>query len=347
MILRIEKKAPPKCDGRQPLKTMHLLLSFLIILTFCSIYPAQDRPSDKGILAVNPTEVKNIYAEKNSEDIKPKLPLETAKTDEDKPVEDKPIRFPVYNLLRDTEQERFGPSSNGNFKELYPTKTKTPDDDKKTSSSQDKTKDKFHWKPALIQSGIFLGMQHGTRLLQKKTTRELVGPFFRDWFNSVKGLRGWDDGDNLLTNYVAHPMQGSLTGRIFVNNSDRAKRQEFGSSKEYWKSRFKAALWSTAWSIQFELGPISEASLGNVGLKPAANGRSYMTYQDLVITPTVGTAVLILEDAIDKYVLKNWLEKKKGYRVTTKIKILRCALTPTTCFANILRGKVPWKRDFR
>lgn len=126
-----------------------------------------------------------------------------------------------------------------------------------------------------------------------------------------------------------------------MDNSDRAKKQEFGKSKDYWKSRFKAAAWSAVWSAQFELGPISEASIGNVG----KNGYSSMASVDLVITPIVGTGTLIGEDAIDKYILKNWLERKNGGK--TKIKILRSILTPTTSFANLLRGKVPWKRDYR
>ncbi|MGI8495621.1 MAG: hypothetical protein ACR2L1_09985, partial [Pyrinomonadaceae bacterium] len=132
--------------------------------------------------------------------------------------------------------------------------------------------------------------------------------------------------------------------RIFVNNSDFAKRQEFGSSKDYWKSRFYAMLWSAAWSAQFELGPISEASIGNVGLRQT-NGHSTMAYVDLVITPTVGTGVLIGEDAIDKYVLKNWLEKKISSRTT--LKFLRSIATPTTSFTNLISGKVPWKRENR
>jgi hypothetical protein len=76
-------------------------------------------------------------------------------------------------------------------------------------------------------------------------------------------------------------------------------------------------------------------------------GRSKLSWGDLIVTPVFGTAVVIGEDAIDKYILKNWLEKKADYRVTTKIKILRTFLTPTTSLANLLRGKVPWKRDNR
>ena len=205
-------------------------------------------------------------------------------------------------------------------------------------------KEKFHWKPALKQSMIFLTFQHAFRMTETKTREELGGPFFRDWGRSVKGLQGWRDSDNFATNYIAHPLQGGLTGRIFVNNSDNAKKQKFGKSKEYWMSRLRAFAWTTAWSIQFELGPISEASIGNVGIRKK-NGYSTMAYVDLVMTPFGGTALLVGEDAIDKYVLKNWLERKSSSKM--RIRILRSFLTPTISVANLLRGQVPWKRDDR
>lgn len=215
---------------------------------------------------------------------------------------------------------------------------------KKPVQSEDR--EKFHWKPALIQSGIFLGIQHGYRVLTQGYTRAgLKGPFFRDWAKSVKSLRGWKDGNIFFINYIAHPLQGGLTGRIFVNNSDRAKKQEFGKSKKYWESRAKALAWSAIWSTQFELGPLSEANIGNVGLIPKP-GYSSMAYVDLVITPVLGTGLLIGEDAIDKYILKNWLEKN-ARKTTVKIRILRSILTPTMSLSNMLRGKVPWKRDNR
>lgn len=261
---------------------------------------------------------------------------ETASADKNKTqkVENKPRRadFPAFETVDAKDRLAEKESERTNKTDFPGAKNSSP------------IKEKFHWKPALIESGIFLGIQHGFRLTQTKTTRELGGPFFRDWGKSIKNLHGWNDSDNWFTNNVAHSLQGGLTGRIFVNNSDRAKKQEFGKSKEYWNSRFKALVWSAAWSTQFELGPLSEASIGNVGLREK-NGRATMTWTDLIVTPVVGTGVLIEEDMIDKYVLKNWLEKKNNYRVTTKIKILRSVLTPTTSFSNLLRGKPPWKRD--
>ena len=213
--------------------------------------------------------------------------------------------------------------------------------EKKFADSATKREEKFHWKPALEQSMLFLGIQHGFRLFQAKTQRELDGPFFRDWGNSVKNLRGWRDGDNTFINYVGHPMQGAATGRIFVNNSDKSKKLVFSSSKDYWTSRMKAMAWSAVWSTQFELGPISEATIGNVGVHDNY-GRSSMAWVDLVITPSVGTGVLISEDMIDRYILKNWLEKKLTSR--TRIKVYRTFFTPITSFVNVLGGKKPWKR---
>jgi hypothetical protein len=196
----------------------------------------------------------------------------------------------------------------------------------------------------LLQSGILLGIQHGFRMKQAKTRRELDGPFFRDWGNSVKNLRGWRDGDGSFTNYIAHPLQGATTGRIFINNSDRAKKQEFGKSKKYWESRLKAMAWSAVWSTQFEIGLLSEANIGNVGLRER-NGHSTMAWVDLVVTPVIGTGVLIAEDAIDKYILKNWLERKTSNKVT--INLLRSIFTPTTSVSNLLRWRKPWSRDTR
>ena len=234
-------------------------------------------------------------------------------------------------------------TTNAGRSKMVPGKVKVyePDHDEKERSQQ--PAERFHWKSALIQSGMLLGIQHGARLFQAKTTDGLAGPFFRDWGRSIRNLRGWSDGDSLFTNNLAHPYQGAATGRIFLNNSDRSKTLEFSKSKKYWESRFKAFVWSTAWSTQFEFGPISEANIGNVGLREK-NGQSTMAWTDLVMTPVGGTGVLIGEDIVDKYVLKNWLEKKNRYRITRKIKILRSLLTPTTSFANLLSGKPPWKR---
>ena len=194
--------------------------------------------------------------------------------------------------------------------------------------------DRFHWKPAIEQSLIAQGFQHGYALvLQEKTQRALKGPFFKDYWESIKGVRGWDDGNRFFTNYIAHPMQGSMTGFIYLQNHDRMRRQKFAESKQYWKDRINAFIWSTAWSTNWEIGPISQASLGNVGYY------GHGGYVDLVITPTVGTAWMITEEALDRYIIRH-AEGNLAARI-----ILRTVLNPTRSVANVLRFKKPWFRD--
>jgi hypothetical protein len=202
--------------------------------------------------------------------------------------------------------------------------------------------DGFQWGPAVRQSMLLLGVQHTFRMTELKTRRELDGPFFRDWFDAVKSLQGWEDGGRQFTNYVAHPMQGALYGYIQVQNDPGGARREFGGSKGYWKSRAKAMGWSALWSTQFELGPVSQASLGNVGAGEFEAKK--MAWVDLVITPTVGTAWLVAEDAIDRYVVR-WIERRTQNRLVRSL--ARMALNPMRSCANVLRFKPMWHRDTR
>ena len=203
----------------------------------------------------------------------------------------------------------------------------------------------FQWGAAFNQLSFFLGMQHAFRFTFESSTRtELKGPFFRDYFASVRRLRGWRDGDSFFVNYVGHPMQGAIAGFIYTNNDPAARRLEVRLNKEYWKSRLKAAAWSAAYSLQFELGLLGEAALGNVGLKPAKGSNHPMGYVDLVVTPVLGAAWLVGEDLLDQYVIRR-IEDKTNNRV---IRILaRCFLNPSRTVANFLRRQEVWYRDDR
>ncbi|HEY0174170.1 MAG TPA: hypothetical protein VGB98_24340 [Pyrinomonadaceae bacterium] len=194
----------------------------------------------------------------------------------------------------------------------------------------------FRWRAAFEQTLLFLSVQHGYALTQPKTRRDLHGPFFRDYFRSVRSLGGWGDGGRFFTNYVAHPMQGSLLGFIQIQNDPVGSRLRLGRPGGYWRSRMKALAWSAAWSTQFEIGPVSQASIGNVGL----HGKQ--TYVDLVMTPTAGVGMLVAEDALDRYVIER-LERRWQNRY---VRILsRMTLNPTRTAANLLRFKKPWYRD--
>lgn len=200
-------------------------------------------------------------------------------------------------------------------------------------------KPKFNWNGAVRQSFYFLSLEQGFRMFQSKTRQEFAGPFFRDYVNSIKGIRGWNDGDTFFTNYVAHPLQGSVSGYIQVQNDPAGIDREFGKSHEYWNSRLKAFAWSAAYSTQFEIGLYSEATLGNVGLKPGMGG-----YSDLVMTPLGGFGLILAEDALDRFVV-NRLESRTANKRTKCI--YRIVFNPSRSIANVFRLKIPCHRDTR
>ncbi len=154
----------------------------------------------------------------------------------------------------------------------------------------------FQWRSALRQAGWFLGIQHSFRFATEPATRaNLKGPFWRDYLDSADSLGGWKDGDPHIVNYVGHPMMGAVTGYIQVQNDPGGRARPLASGRGYWQSRLKAAAFWCAYSLQFELGPISESSLGNVGIDGKGHGAVY-----LVVTPALGAAWLLTEDALDR-----------------------------------------------
>jgi hypothetical protein len=201
-------------------------------------------------------------------------------------------------------------------------------------------KPKFQWGSALWQSAFFLGIQHAFRFSTEPGTRaELKGPYFRDWGKSIIGYDRWEDSDPFIVNYVGHPMMGAVTGFIQVQNDPAAHKLQVGLSKDYWKSRAKAFAFSFAYSTFFELGPVGEASLGNVGLDHRTGGMV-----DIVVTPTLGLGWQVAEDMMDRYVAK-FIERKVSNRSICIL--VRTFANPGRSFANLLRFEVPWHRDDR
>ncbi len=206
----------------------------------------------------------------------------------------------------------------------------------------------FRWRAALIESANFLAIQHAVNSSTYHGT--LKGPFFRDWFDSVGNYRfsAWSDDDPFIVDYIGHPMMGAVVGRIQIQNDPRGMRQVIGKSKAYWKSRTKALAWSAVYTAQWELGPISETSIGNLGnfgyySKSAGHLTNGTGLTDLVTTPVAGTAWLVGEDLIDKYLTRRIEAHSHNFFYRASISML----TPTRSVANLLRFKAPWYRDER
>ena len=195
------------------------------------------------------------------------------------------------------------------------------------------------WWALLRQSLGFLGIEHGFRWVTEEGTRFPHRSFFGGYVDSLNSLHGWSDGDPFYVNYVGHPMQGAVSGYLFVQNDRKYRAAEFGKNREYWKSRLRASAFAWAYSEQFELGPLSEASIGNVQAFFPQQG-----FVDQVATPAIGMAWMIAEDSMDRYVI----ERIEAHTRNPYVRVLaRSGLNPTRSMANMIAARVPWHRDTR
>src|SRR3974377_1334385 len=97
----------------------------------------------------------------------------------------------------------------------------------------------------------------------------MSGPFFQGLINNVFNYRVqcWDDAAKFITSNLGHPMQGAIVAAIFWQNNDhvRFSDQDFHSAA-YRKALLQAFLFVTFDAVQWKLRPLSESSIGNVGL---------------------------------------------------------------------------------
>lgn len=196
------------------------------------------------------------------------------------------------------------------------------------------------WRGAITDSLRLLLLEHSTRVaFQDKTRRELGGPFWSDYVRSVKVPDTWSDGDGWGVNYIGHPIHGAAAGFIWLDHEDGAHDPKLGFSREYWASRGRATAWAAAYSVQFEFGPFSEASIGNVGLRPGTTG-----WVDHVVTPAGALAFMAIEDAVDRYLITK-IESWTGNRLLRAM--ARMALNPSRTLSNTAQGREPWFRSVR
>jgi hypothetical protein len=194
-------------------------------------------------------------------------------------------------------------------------------------------------KKVMADSFRLLLIEHATRIaIQGKTRRELDGPFFSDYVRSVRAPQQWNDTDGFLVNYIGHPIHGAAAAFIWVEHSPASRRQEFEMTADYFRSRWAPVIASAVYSLQFEIGPLSEASIGNVGMRPETTG-----WVDYVITPVGALALMVGEDAFDRV-----MERIEG-RVQNRFArmFLRMLFGPSRAMANFAMGRTPWYRDMR
>lgn len=184
-----------------------------------------------------------------------------------------------------------------------------------------------------------LMIEHGTRIaFQAKTRRELGGNFWLDYKRSVRIPNQWGDTDAWWVNYIGHPIHGAAAGYIWLDHEAQPVTTVSLNSR-YWSSRGRAMAWSAIYSIQFEIGPLSEASIGNVGMRPETTG-----WVDHVVTPIGAFGLIVAEDALDRYFVR-WVEQrvhKRPLRI-----VLRALFNPARTLSNASSGRAPWNRPDR
>jgi hypothetical protein len=221
----------------------------------------------------------------------------------------------------------------------------------------------YQWKGLLLQTLEFSAIENSFRVATDPVISRLLKqkPLWHDWQSSMQhfDMSRWNDGDDFLVNYVGHPLQGAVAAYIEIQNSPTQARLEWGDSG-YWHSRFKSMLWATAYSTYTEISPFGEAGIGNEGgftygvkchehctvdnYHPDDEYTNNTGWVDFIVTPVGGTLWVVAEDILDREVANRI---RGGDRKRLWPKVVRGALTPSRSFANMLRWKVPWYRDWQ
>jgi hypothetical protein len=140
-------------------------------------------------------------------------------------------------------------------------------------------------------------------------------------------------------NYVGHPIHGAASGFIWLDHEVGAHDPRLKFSRSYWASRGRATAWAAVYSIQFEFGLLSEASIGNVGMHPGTTG-----WVDHVVTPIGALGFMVVEDALDRFLIER-IEQWTGNTILRTAS--RIVLNPSRTLSNAAQGKMPWTREAR
>jgi len=195
--------------------------------------------------------------------------------------------------------------------------------------------DSFRWKPAIGSTLLVILTQNLANLTSSRFHNELEGPFVNDWFTSAAALfdSNWDDGNKIQTNYIAHPIGGA----IYANNArmnDPKYAALLPGDPGYGTGVLRSMAFAAAASLMYEIGPVSEASIGNLGMKnPDKQG-----WVDPVMTPVLGAGWMVLEDVVHQQMLRR-VEGRVPYT------ILHIFLNPARTISNLFNFRPPCPRE--
>jgi hypothetical protein len=249
------------------------------------------------------------------------------------PLSSLPSKSALSNHLSDSDGASSGlPDDKGDTTRSYSPITVQPGAERPSDT-------KFSWMLAVQESLLFTGIMHTYNLTTEAGTRDaLNGPWLNQYLRSVSELRGWSDGDTFMAPYVGHTIEGSVFGYIQRQNDPKYRQVQWGDGRHYFISLLRSLAYSAVWHTQWKIGPISEASIGNVMLHASPG---FITLTD---TPTLGTVAMIAEDTADRYLIMG-LENRTANGPL--IALARSFLNPGRAFANITAFRVPWHNETR
>ena len=209
---------------------------------------------------------------------------------------------------------------------------------------------RVHWHQLLIEASIFNAFQNAGNLYtgywyRWETTH---GKWLQRWFDSDLGWNWnhWVDGNPKTDQYLGHPFMGAITDAMWIQNDPKGATVAIGEPG-YWRSRMRAMAFTTLYHFEWKFGPFGEAGVGHIGDHTThfVNGQPRNDTGDveLVTTPVGGLVWTMIEDEVDKHVVRR-LEEKQRSPATL---ILISFLTPGRATANIFRWRPPWYRDER
>jgi len=213
----------------------------------------------------------------------------------------------------------------------------------------------IQWRSLILQELLLVGVEHGFRLATEgKTRRELGGTFFEDWARIVSNTQWnrWSDGDKTFTSNIAHPANGAVAAWIYRQNDTRARylEQDF-HNPAYRNTLLRSFAVATVAAVLWKIGPMSEATIGHVGLYPTVNkwglpirDGNRTGLNDYVTNEIGGIPLMICEDWLDKHVARP-LEGHSYSRA--RIDAIRVFTSPTRSFANLMAFHKPWFRENR
>jgi hypothetical protein len=201
-----------------------------------------------------------------------------------------------------------------------------------------------------IESSVFITFQNAGNLYTGYWYRyeTMHGKWWDRYVGSVEGWRwnSWSDNNPFLDDYVGHPVMGSITNYLWIQNDPKGKTVEQGNNWPYWRSRLRALAYTSAYSTEWKLGPIGEASIGHNGDHFYYDKGVYTNetgWVELITTPFGGFGWTLAEDAADKHILPRLENFSRNPLMLTMYQFL----TPTKGVANFLRFRPPWYRDTR